>query len=297
MSLLREIQSAAIDSNTDLANLLRKCKVLALRLGSNEFKEWVDCELSGYKSVDDLPEYRIFRVNSKGHFSGNFGRSLKNADIPMICIPDQFRDSLSHSNMMKSVAYMEKLVAGCESGLAEEPWNPDFVALIGQKIYEDMNCMQAWKVIPISAVVGTLDEIQNRILNFVLEIEAEDPEAGEAAINSQPVPEKKLNQIFNTYITGSVQNVATGSHSFEQTTTNNETNSELFRQILEALQSLDATEIMDEITDNVESMKLSQGTDGFKEDYQKFMSLLADHMQVLGPVMAPFLSALAAIVT
>ncbi|MFN4056521.1 MAG: hypothetical protein ACK4GU_16890, partial [Alishewanella aestuarii] len=70
MSLLREIQSAAIDSHTDLASLLRKCKVLAARLGSNDFKAWVDNELSGYKSVDGLPEYRILNVNSKGHFAG-----------------------------------------------------------------------------------------------------------------------------------------------------------------------------------------------------------------------------------
>ena len=42
-------------------------------------------------------------------------------------------------------------------------------------------------------------------------------------------------------------------------------------------------------------MRSTQGTDSFKENYQKFMSLLADHMQVLGPVVAPFLPALAAL--
>ena len=72
MSLLRKIQSAAIESNTDLATLLRKCKVLAARLGSQEFEMWVDNELSSYKSVKELPDYRVFYVNSKGHFSGNY---------------------------------------------------------------------------------------------------------------------------------------------------------------------------------------------------------------------------------
>lgn len=48
MSLLREIQDAAISSDVELAVLLRKCKVLAARLGSNEFKSWVESELSGY---------------------------------------------------------------------------------------------------------------------------------------------------------------------------------------------------------------------------------------------------------
>ena len=156
--------------------------------------------------------------------------------------------------------------------------------------------MQAWKVIPITALIAALDEIRNRILNFVLEIEAQDPDAGEAALNSSPVPPEKVNQIFNTYISGSVQNVATGSHSFEQHATNNDTNAELFFQLLEALQSVNQPEITVPLCKNVEEMRSSQGTQSFKDHYQHFMSLLSNHMTVLGPVVAPFLPALAAIV-
>jgi Zn-dependent oligopeptidase len=141
-----------------------------------------------------------------------------------------------------------------------------------------------------------LDEIRNRILNFVLEIEAQDPAAGEAALNSSPVPPEKVNQIFNTYISGNVQNVATGSHSFEQNTTSKDSNAEFFTQLLEALKSINQPEITTPISSNVEKMRSTQGTDSFKEHYQHFMSLLADHMQVLGPVVAPFLPGLAAIV-
>lgn len=296
MSLLREIQSAAIDSNTDLASLLRKCKVLAARLGSNEFKAWVDKELSGYKSVDGLPDYRILHVHSKGHFAGPFGSSISNADIPMVCIPEGFRERMSRSYMTEPVASMEALVAKCEEGAAQEPWNPDFVALVGGKIYERMNCMQAWKVIPITGVIAALDEIRNRILNFVLEIEAQDPGAGEAAINSAPVPAEKVHQIFNTYISGSVQNVATGSHSFEQHAVCNESNVEFFNQLLEALKSINRPDITGPICNNVEELRATQGTSNFKSHYKNFMSLLADHMQVVGPVVAPFLPILATIV-
>lgn len=56
--------------------------------------------------------------------------------------------------------------------------------------------MQAWKVIPIGAVVGVLDAVRNRVLNFVLEIEAEEPSAGEASINSNPLPQERIQQIF-----------------------------------------------------------------------------------------------------
>lgn len=69
MSLLRDIQDAAINSDIDISTVLRQCKVLAVRLGNDNFKKWVDQELNGYNKIDDLPDYRILTVQSKGHFS------------------------------------------------------------------------------------------------------------------------------------------------------------------------------------------------------------------------------------
>lgn len=298
MSLLREIQDAAIDSHTSLATLLRKCKVLAARLGNKEFKNWVESELSGYDDLENLPEYRILKVNSKGHFSGPFQSGLRNADIPLLCIDEEFREMLSHSYLSQPVAAMESLVNDTESNTLSEPWNPDLVAYFGQKIYQNMNCMQAWKVIPVPAVVATLDAIRNRILNFVLEMETEYPDAGEAQASSNPVPQEKVNQIFNTYITGSVQNLATGSHHFNQTSSNNESNEKIFEGILEALHhSSEDKKTIERLIASVEEMRLHQGSKLFKEHYHNFISTLSDHMQVFGPVVAPFLPALTAMVS
>ena len=116
--------------------------------------------------------------------------------------------------MTESVAALELLVAQADSDggtEAAEPWNPDLVAYVSQKIYQGMNCLQAWKVIPITAVVAAIDSVRNRVLNFALEIEAAAPDAGEAPINSSPLPQEMVHQIFNTYIAGDVQNVAAGS--------------------------------------------------------------------------------------
>lgn len=296
MSLLREIQAAAIDSNTDLAVLLRKCKVLAARLGNPEFKQWVENELSGYKDIDDLPEYRVMHVNSKGHFSGPFQSGLRNADIPLLCIPKKYHEILSHSYIKQPIASLESLVRDSD-GTLQESWNPNIVALVGENIYQGMNCMQAWKVIPKAGIVAVLDAVRNRILSFVLEIEAESPDAGEAPINSNPLPQDKINQIFNTYITGNVQNVATGSTNVNQTAINKADNDKIFSDLLDALlASKEDKKIILELTAIVEEMKSTQGSDGFKVHYQNFMSLLADHIQVFGPIVAPFLPTLAALI-
>lgn len=296
MSLLREIQDAAISSEVELTTLLRKCKVLSARLGNEDFKKWVDNELDGYENAEHLPEYRLLHVNSKGHFSGPFGSSLNNADIPMSCIPKEFRDNLSKSNMGSAIASLEVLVATSDGESAREPWNPDLVAHIGRNIYQGMNCIQAWKVIPIPSIVATLDAVRNRILNFVLEIEAEAPDAGEAAINSSPVPQEKVHQIFNTYITGAVQNVANGSSDFEQHATKNETIPEVFPQLLEAIKLIRDKPEYSEIQVSINEMTESYGGKDFKSKYLNFMSVFSNHITVLAPVIAPCIPALAALV-
>lgn len=298
MSLLRQIQDAAIDSSIDLPTLLRKCKVLAARLGNDDFKRWIDNELSGYDDKDDLPEYRKLSVNSKGHFAGAYGSGLRNGDIPLFCLPEDFRESLGHSYLMQPIAAIESLVAKSTSGTLQEPWDPDFVAHFGRRIYEHMTCMQAWKVIPASALVAALDTVRTRVLNFVLEIEAQNPAAGEAMANEKPVPQETVQHIFNTYITGDVQNLSSGGTNVTQhAKLQKGMDSEIFAKLLDAIIAAKLPKTLEaELGGVVEDLRATSGTSAFKEKYHRFMGILADHMQVLGPVVAPFLPPLAAMV-
>lgn len=293
MSLLREIQNSAIDANEPIGTLLRKCKVLAVRLGSSEFKSWVENELNGYTDKDNIPEYRIMGVGCQGYFSGSYGSSMSNASIPSRCIPKDFREGLFTCYLAQPISSIEALINDSNGGTVQESWPADLTAHFGMNIYQGMNCLKAWKVIPVNALVGILDMIRSRVLNFVLEIESEAPEAGDAPINSQPVAEEKVQQIFHTYITGNVQNVATGNSHVNQHAVKNE-NTQLFNELLQALAETKGNDVAkEEIIGTVEEMRDSQGSNNFKENYNKFISVLADHMQVFGPVVAPFLPTLA----
>jgi hypothetical protein len=79
---------------------------------------------------------------------------------------------------------------------------------------------QGWMQMPKSVVVAILSTVRNRILNFALEVEASNPDAGEAAPESTPVPKETVSQIFHTHIYGNVGSVASG-HDITQTATVN----------------------------------------------------------------------------
>jgi hypothetical protein len=56
-NILQQIQADVLNQNVSLSNTLRKAKVLASQLRSQELSNWVSSELDGYKSEKDLPDY------------------------------------------------------------------------------------------------------------------------------------------------------------------------------------------------------------------------------------------------
>lgn len=219
MSLLREIQSDAVDSTVELPTLLRKCKVLAARLKNENFNNWVDNELNGYAPDADLPQYRILNVHSLGNFVGAFGRQLQNAPIPPSCLPKELRELVTKAYAREGVAALVPLAQGKKSGLLQSAWPADIAARYGDRIYEDLNCIGAWRVVSQSQMAGILDTVRNKVLSFVLEIEAEAPDAGEAMSTEQPITKEKVGQLYQTIIHGNVGNVSTGGTNITQNAT------------------------------------------------------------------------------
>ncbi|MBJ9424273.1 AbiTii domain-containing protein [Acinetobacter seifertii] len=289
MSLLREIQDDAINSNVKVSDLLRKCKILAYRLGNEDFKNWVDLELNGYSSNNLLPDYRKLHVGSKGHFVGSFGSSFSNADMPTAGLPENLRKQCTTANFNSPIATLESYTTADPDGELTQSWNLAILAKYGSNMYSDLNCIQAWKVIPIASVIGMIDTVKTKILNFVLEIEALNPEAGEAKLNSNPIPQDQVSQVFNFNIAGNVQNIASGNHhSNIRQEVNNQLPEGFIRLIDELKQSDIDNEIASEATRRIEILGASIGTKEYKTLYGDFMSFASDHISVLS-FMAPFI--------
>ena len=296
MSLLREIQNLASCSSRDIAlsSLLRKCKILSARLNHHEFKVWVEKELNGYESDEELPSYRIMKVMSKGHFSGAFGSGLRNANIPTYIVDKEYREYIEHAYLTLGIGGLESLISNSPDGIIRQVWAPELLSIWGEKFYEDMYCIEAWKVIPVATIENILNIVRNKILSFVLEIEAENPEAGDVKMNTNPIEQGKITQIFNTTIHGNVQNVATGSSDFTQNAQLNSENEKIFEQLLEIikphLNEIDGQKYK-HILDTINEMKDTKGTQSFSGKYVQFIELINSHAGIYSAI-APFIPAL-----
>lgn len=216
MSLIHDIQAASIAQNSDIPMLLRMCKLLAARISHQEFAEWVDRELNGYPSIKDLPDYRVVRVDSYGSFIGSFSQANK-LQIPISVLPKELQEQYRNAYMGSSISAYTALLSGDKSNSVQEPWPVALAVHNASKLTPNMQCVSAWKEIPIGAIVRLMDSVKTRVLGFAIDLEREAPNAGELPIGSQPpLSREKMTQIFNTNITGNVGNVANASSGFSQ---------------------------------------------------------------------------------
>lgn len=216
MSLIHDIQAASIARDSDIPTLLRMCKLLAARISYQEFAEWVDQELNGYPSIKGLPDYRVVRVDSYGSFIGSFSQADK-LQISLSVLPQELQEQYRHAYMGSSISAYTALLSGEKSGSVQEPWPVALAVHNASKLTPNMQCVSAWKEIPIGAIVRLMDSVKTRVLGFAIDLEREAPNAGELPIGSQPpLSREKMTQIFNTNITGNVGNVANASSGFSQ---------------------------------------------------------------------------------
>jgi len=199
LSVLRDIQEAAANSNTPLQVALHHCMALADRLGHGPFKEWVEDELSGYSLGAKLPAYRrIQGVASIGNFGGPLGASLNNIPLPAGPIPPRLRARYTTIEFRERIAQLEEMASG--KGVLISPWPGDLVASVATKYHRGYTLLEARMEISKSAVLGVLGCVRNKILKFALEIQERNPDAGEAPPGSKPVLHEIVAQIFNTSI-------------------------------------------------------------------------------------------------
>jgi AbiTii len=212
VSLLREIQSALAGEACDMTVVLRKCKILAARLGSDELGAWVSNELDGYPDSKPVPEYRRLAIQHYASFI-NMAYTVPQAAVPTQIVPEEHREAFTVHEFKDGIA-KAALLAGTRKSAHIQKANLVF-ALQG-KMYPNMNCQSAWGVIGAAEFEQLVSGVKNRMLDLSLKIEVENPAAGEAQPGSQPVAPETIQTLVQTVIYGNVGNISQNSHGFTQ---------------------------------------------------------------------------------
>ena len=107
-SVVLELQKEITKSDCDIVSALRRAHIVASKLGLKDFDQWIVNELNGYKSQDDIPEYRTVpgQLKAFNPYSGWIPVLLNNPEIEnLICRP----------KMANSISEISALCKGTDS--------------------------------------------------------------------------------------------------------------------------------------------------------------------------------------
>ena len=212
-SLAGQIQGEVVDSSVAVSDILRKAKVLASLLRNAEFRLWVDTELKGYESDQEVPDYRSFQPLNLGTFSGVAGRMFKNVQIPVSSLPDNVRKFAEQMIILQSVKEIETTIGIVEGAEVTVPWPPEAVILARDHVpmTDGSKLVEAWKPLTKGQMESVLDQVRNRLLDFLLELQQIDPDVRQSEEAIRSFPNDRVQNVFNTTIMGGQNVIATGT--------------------------------------------------------------------------------------
>lgn len=216
MNLLNEIIEALSSQSGSLTDALLKTKVLLHKIGHQELVEWVNNELNGYSSDDNLPEYRILPAQVLVN-SSNMAYQIHSHRIPLGHLTKEQRESLETAKMHESLAVLEKLVEK-PGGHLQVSIPMEANGLLGRGLSNGYIIQQAWCDIGQASVAKIFVQVRSRLLDFVLGLQ---DKLGDN-VSEQEIKQKADSfdapSLFNNAIFGNNTTIVVGANNKQQVT-------------------------------------------------------------------------------
>lgn len=202
-----------VKNNINVEVALKQLKVLLCDFDKDEIKNWIDCELQGYKGDNfELPEYRICNGILKGTFL-NYNVKASNVAIPLSSNMDEkIRELCSRVEFPQGVAALEDMCNQIQNneGSIGKQIPPDVLPYIQNYSNISMTCLLSAQIeVSPTAVRNMISNIQNRILDILLLLEKEFGCLDDLDIDFSEKTEESLvilqNNIFNIIVDNHVE--------------------------------------------------------------------------------------------
>ncbi len=162
-SLVLELQKEAIDSTVPVTDLLRKALAVATKIGVQEFQEWIELELNGYKKDNKIPHYRkvIGSLKCLDRVQG----------LVPVRIPDPGKaEKISTMNFNQPISEIASLQK--EANAETVIWT-EFEKKMEESLRSAMGGASVQPVLQISVtdLAKIIDAVRNAVLKWALKLE------------------------------------------------------------------------------------------------------------------------------
>lgn len=160
-----QLQEMASDSQNHLPDLLRKALLISSKLGLESFKSWVISELNGYKSEEDIPDYRIIGSQLKviNPFHGYQPFIIEDGELARV---------VSEVRIFESVESLQHLISKSNNkNQLTFPFAPEQKAAL-MRMQSGFAQLEPTRIIGSNQVKSVLEQVRTQLLDWALQLEA-----------------------------------------------------------------------------------------------------------------------------
>ncbi len=158
-----------INNQISISDALFRLKILLSDLGDESIERWVHGELEGFKTIDDVPPYRIINVHLFGKLRQVTMRNLITQDL-LIPVKSDFVD-INKTRLRENITILEKW-AKDEGNDKKIPVDLRLANNIADlEINDHSQIISAWLAIPPASYSEIINSVKMRILDILLDLE------------------------------------------------------------------------------------------------------------------------------
>ena len=189
-----------INSNMDINTALQNLMAILYCLEDENLINWANKELSGYDSINELPEYRKLKGRDMASYIvGN----MKYSNAPFIIshLDDDIQENLININLYSSISTLEEMKNKGESRIGK-PIPPEFYILLQENT--NAHIIEASVNTDLSSINDVISKVRVKILKTLLFLEKEFGNLDELDIDISIKNKEELKNIvqhihFNLY--------------------------------------------------------------------------------------------------
>ena len=177
---------------------------------------WVNEELNGYTSTENLPEYRVVPAGATGLFVGP-GWARFQQGIPSGVLKKEHRKWAESVDVAQSIGTLEHLLGSGPDSLTF-PWDNNLVVRYRDELEDEWQLFSASQQLAKSTIAGIVDTVRTRVLNMALEIQSEIGDNDEDLKKITSEESKKVDQTIVNKIYGGNFYLSSGNSTMTATT-------------------------------------------------------------------------------
>lgn len=266
-SLVYQLQSEAIDDSASISSLLMKAKLVAAKLGLEDLTEWIEHELGGYPSREQVPSYRRFQCKPEA-----FNPYVGWIPIDLGTLPPKILYEFTTIYMQESISSVEKHAISSGKLEMQMPEVLTDILYYGKRSSDRFKISWRFSAISLNRI---LTAVRERILSWSLDLEKQGI-LGEG-VNFSFREKEIASMVFKNDFNGAViNNNGVMASSTGDVTQNNEMNVKSFDSLRDELKRIgvDDAEI-DELHQAIENSEQPLTEVGFSQNISDWIGKIS----------------------